>query len=109
MKKSDDSIESAKRLLLSITEDANDMLKSLPEDTEDCLPVWWTNKLSISYAYLNSLRDYLLYSDLSEESDELEEDDYEEDTSPEQPDSYDSSDSYYDMLPPSVRMVRDAY
>ena len=73
MKKSDDSVESAKRLLLSITEDANDMLKSLPEDTEDCLPVWWTNKLSISYAYLNSLRDYLLYSDLSEESDELEE------------------------------------
>ena len=28
---------------------------------EDVFPTWWTNKLAVSSAYLNSLRDYIVY------------------------------------------------
>jgi hypothetical protein len=34
---------------------------------EASLPSWWTNKLAVSAAYLNSLRDYIVYSESSEE------------------------------------------
>jgi hypothetical protein len=106
-----DSVESSLRMLRTIIENAEDMLTSMPEDMDDCLPVWWTNKLAISSAYLDSLRDYLVFSDKEElTDDESEEDEESEDEGmeePEEDEDYSEYDDYY-MLPPSVRMVRDA-
>ena len=33
----------------------------MSKNNEDDLPSWWTNKLSSFSAYLNSLRDYIVY------------------------------------------------
>ena len=55
-------IASAKKQMKKIQEDIVDMYKSLlAKDNEDDLPSWWTNKLAVSSAYLNSLRDYIVY------------------------------------------------
>lgn len=73
MNKSDyNDASSAKRMCSAGIEDLANILDALPE--EGSLPSWWTNKLAVSTAYLNSLRDYLLYSSKEEE----EEDDDEE-------------------------------
>lgn len=72
MNKSDyNDASSARRMCEAALEDINSMLSALPE--EGSLPSWWTNKLAVSTAYLNSLRDYLVYSDTSEESEEEDE------------------------------------
>ena len=45
-----------------IQEDVIDMYNSLlSKNEEESLPSWWTNKLAVSSAYLNSLRDYIVY------------------------------------------------
>jgi hypothetical protein len=55
-------VASSIRLCRSIIEDAESILASLPEGETE-IPTWWTNKLAICYAYMNSLRDYAYYSD----------------------------------------------
>lgn len=73
MNKSDyNDAASAKRTCNQAVEDITNILDALPE--EGMLPSWWTNKLAVSTAYLNSLRDYLVYSDVSEEEAEDDED-----------------------------------
>ena len=55
-------VASAKRQMMKIQEDVVDMYNSLmSKNNEDDLPSWWTNKLAVSAAYLNSLRDYIVY------------------------------------------------
>ena len=56
-------VSSSRRMCKTIIEDANDILDALPRDMEASLPTWWTNKLAKSSAYMNSTRDYLVYSD----------------------------------------------
>lgn len=103
-------VVSSLSLCKSIIEDAETILTSLPE-TETELPTWWTNKLAICYAYINSLRDYAVYQGFEEDEeheseDEPEDGEEEVDTngaaSPEEVEVED------DMLPPSARMMRDA-
>jgi hypothetical protein len=55
-------VASAKRQCTNIIEDCQDILPALPEDSEASLPTWWTNKLAVSAAYINSDRDYLVYT-----------------------------------------------
>jgi urease alpha subunit len=55
-------VASAKRQCANIIEDCQDILKALPGDDEASLPTWWTNKLAVSAAYINSDRDYLVYT-----------------------------------------------
>jgi hypothetical protein len=62
----------------STIEDAQEILRALPTDEEATLPTWWTNKLAVTSAYINSLRDYLLYQptetmEMNSEKDEMEE------------------------------------
>lgn len=98
--KNDNSLVSA--MCQAIIEDAQNILDSMPDDC--CLPTWWTSKLAVSSAYLNSLRDYITYN-----SDELEESEGEdsemEDTQEEMQDMIDAAE---DMLPPSARMMKNA-
>ena len=55
-------VASAKRQMMKIQEDVVDMYNSLmSKNNEDDLPSSWTNKLAVSSAYLNSLRDYIVY------------------------------------------------
>ena len=55
-------VASAKRQMMKIQEDVVDMYNSLmSKNNEDDLPSWWTNKLAVSSAYLNSLRDYIVF------------------------------------------------
>jgi hypothetical protein len=55
-------VASSRRMCKTIIEDANDILDSLPQDTEASLPTWWTNKLAKCSAMMNGARDYLVYS-----------------------------------------------
>ena len=48
--------------VVEVLEEVNDIQQALPDDMEASLPSWWTNKLAVSSAYLNSLRDYIVYS-----------------------------------------------
>lgn len=76
MKKSEHSdSKSAISMCESVIEDAQDIINTINMKDLDDLPVWWTNKLAISYAYLNSLRDYIVFK---VEDDSFEEDDTEE-------------------------------
>ncbi len=108
MKKSGHTdVASSLMLCKSIIEDAETILTNLPEgDTE--LPTWWTNKLAICYAYINSLRDYAVYQGFEEEDDEEEpetEDEGNGASSPEEPETEMEDE---DMMPPSARMMRSA-
>jgi len=101
-------VASSLMLCKSIIEDAETILTSLPEEDAE-LPTWWTNKLAICYAYVNSLRDYAVYQGFEEEEseDEEESDDAEDGTngesSAEEPETEDE-----DMMPPSARMMLNA-
>lgn len=82
MKKSGHTdVKSSKRMCESTIEDAEDIIRSLPRDKEADLPTWWTNKLAICSAYMNSLRDYLVYRpDDIEEMESEDEDDADDET-----------------------------
>ena len=83
----------------AIIEDATDILKQI-KDKEIEAPTWWTSKLSICSAYINSLRDFVIYNtDEVLETEENEEDDSTLIDIPQEDDS---------MLPPSVRMMKNA-
>lgn len=91
-------VASSRRMCMTIIEDAQDILNSLPEDGEESLPTWWTNKLATTAAYLNSARDYLVYSEKTpEEPEKVNEDGT-------VPPGYPANEDD-DMLPPSVRMM----
>ena len=67
-------VPSAIRVMKTIIEDAGEMMQSLeqspPQDGK--LPTWWTNKMAVSAAYLNKLRDYLLTGEEPMPEDELD-------------------------------------
>ena len=55
-------VASALRKCKTIMEDATDIHTKLAMmGTMDSLPSWWTNKLAVAAAYMDSMRDYLLY------------------------------------------------
>ena len=114
MKKSGHTdVKSSKRMCEATIEDAEDIIKNLPRDMEASLPTWWTNKLAISSAYINSLRDYLVYQPAFEEDDD---DDGEEDGSEELENEEDDSvpqgqvrvgnyvTSHFDICPSAVEL-----
>lgn len=75
MKKSGHTdVKSSKRMCEATIEDAEDIIRNLPRDMEASLPTWWTNKLAICSAYMNSLRDYLVYQPAFEEEEEDDDD-----------------------------------
>jgi hypothetical protein len=110
MKKSGHTdVASSLMLCKSIIEDAETILTSLPEGEAE-LPTWWTNKLAICYAYINSLRDYAVYQGFDEEEESEDETEVESEdngngaASAEEPETEMEDE---DMMPPSARMMRN--
>ena len=100
-------VSSAKRQMQKIQDDVVDMYNSIMSKREDDdLPTWWTSKLGVAAAYLNSLRDYIVY-----ETNEGATQDAEESSSSllvfrdDDIDIVPVDDS--DMLPPSVLQARE--
>ena len=100
-------VSSAKRQMQKIQDDVVDMYNSImSKREEDDLPTWWTSKLGVAAAYLNSLRDYIVY-----ETNEGATQDAEESSSSllvfrdDDIDIVPVDDS--DMLPPSVLQARE--
>lgn len=62
-------VPSSKSDLLTIGEDAAEILQALQMVPEDqALPTWWTNKLAVAASHMNACRDYLLTSGAKTES-----------------------------------------
>ena len=60
-------VASARRKLKLSIEDAQETLQSLEQmDSEESLPSWWMNKVTLASDYLNTSRDYLLNPDKKE-------------------------------------------
>jgi len=107
-------VKSSKRMCEATIEDAEDIIRNLPRDMEASLPTWWTNKLAICSAYMNSLRDYLVYQPAfeEEEDDIITDDDDEEDDADEQEDTiYEGQvrvgnyvTSHFDICPSAVEL-----
>ena len=95
-------VASAKRQCANIIEDCKDILDALPNDDEASLPTWWTNKLAVAAAYLNSDRDYLVYT-MQQASNEEAPAEPKED----QRIRIDFTADEDDMMPPSAKMVRE--
>ena len=93
---------STRRLCSNIIEDCEQILKVLPSDENAPLPTWWTNKLAVSAAYINSDRDYLVYT-MQQASSEKEPDESNED----QQITINFTADGGDMTPPSAKMVRE--
>lgn len=90
-------------------DDATDIMSKI-DSMEDCsLPTWWTSKLAVASAYLNSLRDYITYNidDILEES-SMEEEDSDEEASEDEVGETEMIDVADEMLPPSARMMKNA-
>lgn len=94
-------VASARRQCTNIIEDCQDILKALPSDEETPLPTWWTNKLAVSAAYINSDRDYLVYTMQQSSTTQSSEDDEEERITI----NFTADD---DMIPPSAKMVKES-
>ena len=109
MQKTNESVESSARILKNLIENSEDILRILPKDDDTCLPTWWTNKLAVSSAYIDSLRDYITYNTEQDDDKNPTEESYEDEDEDEDGTEYQESyeDDMY-MIPPSVRMVRDA-
>ena len=58
-------IESARRAMKVIAEDAMQMLQAL-EQMDGNLPTWWTNKMANAKYMMNTMRDYLLVPSMEE-------------------------------------------
>ena len=108
-------VSSSRRMCKTIIEDANDILDALPRDMEASLPTWWTNKLAKCSAYMNSARDYLVYSDspMQEpreemtDDDDTKNDDMEEMTSPGQISKGDYTTRHFDICPSAQALYSD--
>ena len=95
-------VASARRQCANIIEDCQDILKALPNDEEAPLPTWWTNKLAVAAAYINSDRDYLVYTMQQASNEETPADSNEG-----QRITIDMTADEDDMMPPSAKMVRE--
>ena len=93
-------VASARRQCTNIIEDCQDILKALPNDEEAPLPTWWTNKLAVAAAYINSDRDYLVYTMQQASNDEAPAEPKEDQTI-----TIDFTADENDMTPPSAKMV----
>ena len=107
-------------------EDATEIMAQIGNIEDCCLPTWWTAKLAVAAAYLNSLRDYVTYNmdDILEESgmedgsmahesaetadQEFTEDAVEGGDTEMDNESDDMIDSADEMMPPSARMMKNA-
>ena len=95
-------VASSRRMCKTIIEDAEDILAALPRDAEASLPTWWTNKLAVAAAYLNSDRDYLVYT-MQQASDTEATENSDED----QQVTINFTADEDDMMPPSAKMVKE--
>jgi putative cell wall-binding protein len=105
-------VSSSRRMCKTIIEDANDILDALPRDMEAPLPTWWTNKLAKCSAYMNSARDYLVYSDSPmqesrEEMDESDENEMEETENSDQITVGDYTTRHFDICPSAQELYSD--
>ena len=96
-------IASARRQCANIIEDCKDIITALPNDDEASLPTWWTNKLAVAAAYLNSDRDYLVYTMQQASSTEASAENTEDQTV-----TIDFNADDDDMMPPSAKMVKES-
>jgi putative cell wall-binding protein len=73
------------------------------------LPTWWTNKLAKCSAYMNSARDYLVYSDspMQEPREEMDDDDMEEVSSTGQISKGDYTTRHFDICPSAQELYSD--
>ena len=93
-------VASARRQCTNIIEDCKDIINALPNDDEASLPTWWTNKLAVAAAYLNSDRDYLVYTMQQASNTEASADENED-----QQITINFNAEEDDMMPPSAKMV----
>ena len=105
-------VSSSRRMCKTIIEDANDILDALPRDMEAPLPTWWTNKLAKCSAYMNSARDYLVYSDSPmqesrEEMDESDDNEMEETKNSDQITVGDYTTRHFDICPSAQELYSD--
>jgi len=98
-------VASARRQCANIIEDCQDMLKALPDDSEASLPTWWTNKLAVSAAYINSDRDYLVYTMQQNSEEETSEEPVVVDDDQRMTINFTVDED--DMTPPSAKMVKE--
>ena len=103
-------------------DDATEIMAKIGSIEDCCLPTWWTSKLAVASAYLNSLRDYVTYNmdDILEESESGEEGpEHEASETPEEElvedavegeteQTEEHVDLADEMLPPSARMMKNA-
>ena len=94
---------STRRLCTNIIEDCEQILKALPSDENAPLPTWWTNKLAVSAAYINSDRDYLVYTMQQASNEEASAENTEDQTI-----TIDFNADDDDMIPPSAKMVKES-
>ena len=95
-------VASAKRQCTNIIEDCKDIMNALPADDEASLPTWWTNKLAVAAAYLNSDRDYLVYTMQQASTEEVEDSSLQDQI---MTIDFTADD---DMIPPSAKMVEES-
>jgi hypothetical protein len=99
-------------LCQAIMSDATDIIKQLSSLEGHDLPTWWTSKLAVASAYINSLRDYITYNtdDILEEAGEESKEEEAETSEPEEASMSleDILDTIDEMLPPSARMMKNA-
>ena len=93
---------STRRLCTNIIEDCEQILKALPSDENAALPTWWTNKLAVSAAYINSDRDYLVYTMQQASTEEVEDSSLQDQI---MTIDFTADD---DMIPPSAKMVEES-
>lgn len=106
--KNDEGLVSA--MCHAIIEDAQNILTKVESLDSSSLPVWWTSKLSVSSAYLNSLRDYITYNtdELVESEEEDEEEENTESDLVDIPVEVEEPEEDESMFPPSVRLMKNA-
>ena len=94
---------STRRLCTNIIEDCEQILKALPSDENAPLPTWWTNKLAVSAAYINSDRDYLVFTMQQASTEEVEDSSLQDQIM-----TIDFTADDDDMIPPSAKMVKES-
>jgi hypothetical protein len=79
---------------------------------EEQFPAWMQSKITLASEYMDGFYDFYKYSDYSivstAEVDKEEESDDEEDTEEDSTEAEDMMDMAEEMLPPSVRMMKNA-